>query len=118
MKVQGAKPISLFIIEKQPNHDGFCLVRFFENAKELSDSLWEYDEYHLELRNTGNLAVDIENNFENYLQAAKDAEPVDEVANLKEEVAILTEDNTTLNEYIASLDEALIQMFEMMAEAE
>ncbi len=116
MKVHGdVKPTSLFTIEKMPKNKGFCLVRFFENAKAI-DNGWEYNEYHLEIRDIENLADYVENNYSKLFEQAKANEPVDEIADLKDEVERLTDENTVLVEYLATLDEALIQMYEMMAE--
>lgn len=118
MKVHGDnKPASLFTIEKMPKHKGFCLVRFFNNAKE-ADNGWQYDEYHLELEDTGDLATYVESNYNGLFEQAKAMEPIDEVADLKEEIERLTKENTALEEYIATIDDALIQMYEMMAEIE
>jgi len=82
MRVRGdAAPSAAYTIEQQPKKPGFVLVRFFENAapyEETADgqtvSGYEYDEYHLELADTGDMHSDVSNNFEHYIGAAKHRE--------------------------------------------
>lgn len=82
MKVTGDnKPSEKFTVEKQPKKPGYVLVRFFENAKEYSTTIdetkysgWEYDEYHLELKDTGDIKADIEGNYDVFLNQAKMSE--------------------------------------------
>lgn len=82
MRVRGdVQPSNAFTLEEQPKKPGYCLVRFFENAREFSEeqgeltvSGWEYDEYHLELADTGSLEEDILNNYDTLLEQAKAAE--------------------------------------------
>ena len=77
MRVRGdVQPSNAFTLEEQPKKPGYVLVRFFENAHEFTEtqgdltiSGWEYDEYHLELKDTGGLSEDILNSFEG--QAAR-----------------------------------------------
>ena len=86
MRVRGdVQPSNAFTLEAQPKKPGFCLVRFFENAKEFSEkkegltvSGWEYDEYHLELADTGSLDEDVLNNYDALLEQAKAAEAENE----------------------------------------
>lgn len=86
MRVRGdVQPSNAFTLEEQPKKPGFCLVRFFENAKEFSEkkegltvSGWEYDEYHLELADTGSLDEDVLNNYDALLEQAKAAEAENE----------------------------------------
>ena len=125
MKIIGdIKPSYKYTIEVHPNKRGYFLIRFFENIKEHTEtnskgelrSGYTYDEYHLVLYGNGNIEEEVANNYAEFFKQAKAHEPVDEVADLKEEVNRLTEENTAMEEYIATLDEALIQMYEMMAE--
>lgn len=119
MKVRGdIKPSAAFSIEKQPKHPGYCLVRFYENAKQYTEKIdgkthtgWEYNEYHLELFNTGNLAADVANNLANFLQQAKDLEPKDEIGDLKNEVA-------NLETQLAESDEVCLQLYEAQYDQE
>lgn len=82
MRVRGdVQPSNAFTVEKQPKKPGFCLVRFFENPQEFSEeqgeltvSGWEYDEYHLEMADTGSLEEDVLNNYDALLEQAKAAE--------------------------------------------
>jgi len=82
MKVRGDNaPSNAFTLEEQPKKPGVYLVRFYENAQEftetqgeLTTSGWEYDEYHLELADTGNLQEDVLTNYDALLLQAKTAE--------------------------------------------
>lgn len=82
MRVRGdVQPSNAFTVEEQPKKPGFCLVRFLENPQEFSEeqgeltvSGWEYDEYHLEMADTGSLEEDVLNNYDALLEQAKAAE--------------------------------------------
>lgn len=82
MRVRGdVQPSNAFTVEEQPKKPGFCLVRFFENPQEFSEeqgeltvSGCEYDEYHLEMADTGSLEEDVLNNYDALLEQAKAAE--------------------------------------------
>lgn len=82
MRVRGdVQPSNAFTVEERPKKPGFCLVRFFENPQEFSEeqgeltvSGWEYDEYHLEMADTGSLEEDVLNNYDALLEQAKAAE--------------------------------------------
>lgn len=86
MRVRGdVQPSNAFTLEEQPKKPGYYLVRFFENAQEFSEekegltvSGWEYDEYHLELADTGSLEEDALNNYDALLEQAKAAEAENE----------------------------------------
>ena len=86
MRVRGdVQPSNAFTLEDQPKKPGYYLVRFFENAQEFSEekegltvSGWEYDEYHLELADTGSLEGDVLNNYDALLEQAKAAEAENE----------------------------------------
>ncbi len=107
MRVKGdVKPTNKFTIEPQPQKPGFILVRFFENPHEnlieTEDSSyieWEYDEYHLELLDLGNMTADIESGYANYLTQAKGNEPVYssvEIKDIKKQLAQLQEESSKL----------------------
>ncbi len=113
MRVRGdVQPSNAFTVEEQPKKPGYVLVRFFENAQEFTEtqgdltiSGWEYDEYHLELKDTGGLSEDILNSFEGYLAQAKLLEAeTDTVPKLKEKVASLEEERDSLLEMVSSLE--------------
>lgn len=113
MRVRGdAAPSNAFTLEEQPKKPGYVLVRFFENAQEFTEtqgdltiSGWEYDEYHLELKDTGGLSEDILNSFEGYLAQAKLLEAeTDTVPKLKEQVAYLEKERDSLLEMVSSLE--------------
>ena len=86
MRVRGdVQPSNAFTLEEQPKKPGYYLVRFFENAQEFSEekegltvSGWGYDEYHLELADTGSLEEDVLNNYDALLEQAKAAEAENE----------------------------------------
>lgn len=86
MRVRGdVQPSNAFTLEEQPKKPGYYLVRFFENAQEFSEekegltvSGWEYDEYHLEMADTGSLEEDVLNNYDALLEQAKAAEAENE----------------------------------------
>lgn len=106
MRVRGDNaPSSAFTLEEQPKKPGFFLVRFYENAQEFSETRdgltitgWEYDEYHLELADTGSLSEDVLANFDTLLAQAKAAETPAEQGDLESRV-------TTLEETSASKDD-------------
>ena len=87
------------------------LVRFFENAaqfEETRDGLtisgWEYDEYHLEMENTGDLQNDIVNNFDALLAQAKAQDP-EEPADLESRVSALEETSASKEDVQAVWDQ-------------
>lgn len=106
MRVRGDNaPSNAFTLEEQPKKPGFFLVRFYENAQEFSETRdgltitgWEYDEYHLELADTGSLSEDVLANFDALLAQAKAAETPAEQGDLESRV-------TTLEETSASKDD-------------
>lgn len=106
MRVRGDNaPSNAFTLEEQPKKPGFFLVRFYENAQEFSETRdgltitgWEYDEYHLELADTGSLSEDVLANFDTLLAQAKAAETPAEQGDLESRV-------TTLEETPASKDD-------------
>lgn len=106
MRVRGDNaPSNAFTLEEQPKKPGFFLVRFYENAQEFSETRdgltitgWEYDEYHLELADTGSLSEDVLANFDTLLAQAKAAETPAEHGDLESRV-------TTLEETSASKDD-------------
>lgn len=106
MRVRGDNaPSNAFTLEEQPKKSGFFLVRFYENAQEFSETRdgltitgWEYDEYHLELADTGSLSEDVLANFDTLLAQAKAAETPAEQGDLESRV-------TTLEETSASKDD-------------
>lgn len=106
MRVRGDNaPSNAFTLEEQPKKPGFFLVRFYENAQEFSETRdgltitgWEYDEYHLELADTGSLSEDVLANFDTLLAQAKAAETPAEQGGLESRV-------TTLEETSASKDD-------------
>ncbi len=106
MRVRGDNaPSNAFTLEEQPKKPGFFLVRFYENAQEFSETRdgltitgWEYDEYRLELADTGSLSEDVLANFDTLLAQAKAAETPAEQGDLESRV-------TTLEETSASKDD-------------
>lgn len=89
MRVRGDNKPAAFTVERQPKKPGRCLVRFYENAQEYTETAdghstsgWEYDEYHLEMAESACHQADIEANYDTLLAQAKQAEenakPIDE----------------------------------------
>ena len=97
MRVRGDNaPSNAFTLEEQPKKPGFFLVRIYENAQEFSETRdgltitgWEYDEYHLELADTGSLSEDVLANFDTLLAQAKAAETPAEQGDLESRVTTL-----------------------------
>ena len=86
MKVYGATNPNKFSVEIMPNKNGWCLCRFYENARQ-TDNGWEYDEYHLEQFGVKqSLETDISNNYDVYLSAAKAAEAPTEAQRLRADI--------------------------------
>lgn len=78
MKVRGdSSPSAAFSLEDIPKKPGMLLARFFANAHKVYETydsttaqLWEWDEYHMELRGYPALPTDIEANIQSYLEQA------------------------------------------------
>lgn len=125
MRVRGdLQPSNAFTLEEQPKKPGFFLVRFFENAQEFEETKdgltvrgWEYDEYHLELEDTGSLADDVLNNFDALLEQAKLADAGDEPGNLDGRVAALEKDKADKTEVQAVWDQMAAAYSEGVQEA-
>lgn len=79
MRVRGdVAPPNAFSFEEIPKKPGFVNVRFYENVHEFSEQVdqltmtgWEWDEYHLEMENTGAVADDILARYDDLLVQAK-----------------------------------------------
>jgi len=112
MRVRGDNaPSNAFTLEEQPKKPGFFLVRFYENAQEFSETRdgltitgWEYDEYHLELADTGSLSEDVLANFDTLLTQAKAAETPAEQGDLESRVATLEETSASKDDVQAVWD--------------
>lgn len=128
MRVRGdLQPSGAFTVEEQPKKPGFCLVRFFENAQEFSEetggltvSGWEYDEYHLELADTGSLEEDVLNNYDALLEQAKAAEVESEsgeAGDLEARVDALESDKADKDEVQAVWDQMAAAYNEGVQEA-
>lgn len=97
MRVRGDLPPSAaFTLEEQPNKPGYCLVRFYENAEpftETKDGLtttgYQYDEYHMEMEDTGDLETDVANNYDTLLAQAKAMEGDSSPGSLEDRVTTL-----------------------------
>lgn len=88
MKVHGSTKPGKFTVETIPNKLGWCLCRFYENARADEDtSGWEYDEYHLRQEGAKtSLETDIANNYDVYLAAAKATEAPTEFEKMRADV--------------------------------
>lgn len=128
MRVRGdVQPSNAFTLEEQPKKPGYYLVRFFENAQEFSEekegltvSGWEYDEYHLELADTGSLEEDVLNNYDALLEQAKAAEAENEDGgsdDLEERVAAMETGKADKDEVQAVWDQMAAAYSEGVQEA-
>lgn len=128
MRVRGdVQPSNAFTLEEQPKKPGYYLVRFFENAQEFSEekegltvSGWEYDEYHLELADTGSLEEDVLNNYDALLEQAKAAEAENEDGGsegLEERVAAMETGKADKDEVQAVWDQMAAAYSEGVQEA-
>lgn len=128
MRVRGdVQPSNAFTVEEQPKKPGFCLVRFFENPQEFSEeqgeltvSGWEYDEYHLEMADTGSLEEDVLNNYDALLEQAKAAEVESEsgeAGDLEARVDALESDKADKDEVQAVWDQMAAAYNEGVQEA-
>lgn len=129
MRVRGDNaPSNAFTLEEQPNHPGFVLARFYENAapfEETRDGLtisgYEYDEYHLELEYRPGLEEDIINGYDGYMAQAKlDEAEKKIIPALQQQVEDLEGENAALHTKVDSLESqvtdtqmALCDVFEL-----
>ncbi len=129
MRVRGDNaPSSAFTLEEQPNHPGFVLARFYENAVRFEEtrdghttSGYEYDEYRLELEDRPGLEEDIINGYDGYLAQAKlDEAEKKIIPELQRQVEDLEGENATLHTKVDSLESqvtdtqmALCDVFEL-----
>ncbi len=113
MRVRGdLQPSNAFTLEAQPKKPGYVLVRFYENAKpfedrqgELTITGYEYDEYHLELEDTGGLETDVLNNFDTLLAQAKALETPEGDESIKTRVATLEQEKADRTDVQAVWDQ-------------
>ena len=125
MRVRGDNaPSNAFTLEEQPKKPGFFLVRFYENAQEFSETRdgltitgWEYDEYHLELADTGSLSEDVLANFDTLLAQAKAAETPAEQGDLESRVTTLEETSASKDDVQAVWDRMAAAYNEVVNEA-
>lgn len=125
MRVRGDNaPSNAFTLEEQPKKPGFFLVRFYENAQEFSETRdgltitgWEYDEYHLELADTGSLSEDVLANFDTLLAQAKAAETPAEQGDLESRVTTLEETSASKDDVQAVWDQMAAAYSEGVNEA-
>ena len=117
MRVRGdVQPSNAFTLEEQPKKPGYYLVRFFENAQEFSEekegltvSGWEYDEYHLELADTGSLEEDVLNNYDALLEQAKQQLAAEGLPYDAAQVGVMIE--TPAAVMVAQLDSGIVSGF-------
>ena len=127
MRARGDSNPGSYSISQQPKKPGFCLVRFFENPQEFSEeqgeltvSGWEYDEYHLEMADSGSLEEDVLNNYDALLEQAKAAEAEAEGGgsdDLEERVAAMETGKADKDEVQAVWDEMAAAYNEGVQEA-
>lgn len=122
MRVRGdLAPSNAFSLEEQPKKPGFVLVRFYGNVEpfeEKHDDLtikgFEYDEYHLELKDYDGLSDDILNSYDGFLAQAKleEAEGMI-IPTLRQQVNDLEAQNAAFSAQLAQQDDALIELYEL-----
>lgn len=78
MKARGTVDPGKFSIEKLQNKPGLVTVRFYEGARPYEETVngttftgWEYNEYHMTLRDLPGLEADILDMYDTYLDQAK-----------------------------------------------
>ncbi len=99
-------------------------MRFFENAEpfeETKDGLtisgYQYDEYHLEMEDTGDLEADVSNNYETLLAQAKALEGDSGPASLEERVNTLEAEKADRGDVQAVWDQMAAAYSEGVQEA-
>lgn len=99
-------------------------MRFFENAEpftETKDGLtvsgYQYDEYHLEMEDTGDLEADVSNNYETLLAQAKALEGDSNPASLEERVNTLEAEKADRGDVQAVWDQMAAAYSEGVQEA-
>lgn len=113
MRVRGdLQPNNAFTLEAMPKRPGYVLVRFYENAKPFEDHQgdltikgYEYDEYHLEMEDTGGLETDVLNNYAALLAQAKALEPAEGGGDLEARVDTLERDKADRSDVQAVWDQ-------------
>lgn len=107
-------PDGRFSIERAQDKPNFVLIRFYENVRPFTETVedftfsgYEYEEYTLELPNTGAMYPDIEANYDVYLRQAK--ADSDKMTEAEVQTAV-----KGMEQVLATTDEALIELYEMM----
>lgn len=119
MKARGDNaPSSAFTVEAQPKSPGHVLVRFYENAKpfeeadgDLTITGWEYDEYHLEIPDSGNIEMYVLANYGALLSKAKGQDTPEPTP--EEKIAALEAENAALSSQVTDMQMALCDVYEM-----
>lgn len=119
MKVRGDNaPGNAFTVEAQPKTPGHVLVRFYENAKpfeeaegDLTITGWEYDEYRLEIPDSGNVEAYVLANYGAMLAKAKGQEEPEQTP--EEKIAALEVENAALSSQVTDMQMALCDVYEM-----
>lgn len=92
MRVQSNASPTPVVVESYHLMPGYVEVRLRENIKQLSDNVFEYDEYVLHVKEKDGLQTEIENNLADWLTTGKMLEvnyAASIVQDMKEALAIL-----------------------------
>lgn len=135
MRIRARTEPEKFTLETMPNRPGWSLARFYADVEPYTEDEngetvhgYVYDEYQLELRDTGGLEKDIANSYGMYLREAKrlaekrtpdqieeDVKALEAEMALADETAIELYEATLLQDEVnAAQDEALIELYERM----
>ena len=71
MRVNGNGSPSTILLESFDPIQGFVELRLRENIKQLSENLYEYDEYIFHIRDGEGLLEDVENNLEDWFATGR-----------------------------------------------
>ena len=105
MKTQSEVKPNKFIIENYRN--GKVTISFFDNITE-KEKLFYYDMYRITLNNRTNLEQDIEDNYDEWLQFAKDCE----YEKLATEMKAMREDAVDMNDRLKQLEQKPVKEYE------
>ena len=125
MRVRGDMlPSGPLTLEEHPGKSGSYMVIFVEKSEpfeETKDGLtisgYQYDEYHLEMEDTGDLEADVSNNYETLLAQAKALEGDSGPASLEERVNTLEAEKADRGDVQAVWDQMAAAYSEGVQEA-
>ena len=89
MKVKGNNIPEAIHIERYLPKSGYVEVRLTENAVQLDENLWQYDEYCLQIPQRENLAEEIEANLHDWLITGRTLEVNDNASEMADRKATM-----------------------------